>query len=151
MALGDTTPFDQSIADRANGIHDFDNDTWKLALVTILPTAADPDPRWGAGGGTDLSLNEATPGGNYLANGITLTNVTYAQTAGTAAFKSDAVSILVSATNPANPVGAVIYNDTSPGKQALFFLDFGGVRDLTASDLNINPDIDSGWFTAGVV
>jgi hypothetical protein len=54
------------------------------------------------------------------------------------------VSIAQNASNPNNARWAVIYNDTSAGKEAVAFVDLGGVTDLTAGAFSIT------WNASGI-
>lgn len=64
MATGDVTWFDQALLDLGKKIHDLSTDVLKLGLVTstVTPSATTADPRWGAGGGTNLSTNAVATG-----------------------------------------------------------------------------------------
>ena len=57
MAQGDVTWFEQAFVDIQEGLHDLENDTIKLGLTdsTTTPASTTADPRWGAGGTTNLS------------------------------------------------------------------------------------------------
>jgi hypothetical protein len=85
-----------------------------------------------------------TPGGNYSTGGPALASSTYSETAGTATFDAADVSIAQDAANPNNARWAIIYNDTSAGKEAVAFLDLGGVTDLTAGNLAVT------WSANGI-
>jgi len=149
MAQGDITVFNQFIEDMGTKIHDLNGDTIKLGLVTstVTPTAATSDGRWGAGGSTNFSTNEVTPGGNYATGGADVVN-TYSQTSGTGTFDASdtAMDITSDPSNPTNVRWGIFYNDTSAGKEAIAFLDFGADTDLTAGDLDITVNA-SGLFT----
>lgn len=146
MAQGDVTFFNEFKEDIGLKIHDLENDVFKLGLITnsVTPTAATTDPRWGAGGSTNLSSNQVTPGGNYTTGGPTIANNTYVETSGTASFDGDNISILQNASNPTNARWGIIYNNTSAGKEAVGFLDLGSVFDLSSGDLTVT------WAVAGL-
>lgn len=146
MAQGDIVVFNQFKEDIGLELHQLETDVAKLGLIdsTVTPTAATSDPRWGAGGGTNLATNEVTPGGNYSAGGPAIANNAYTEAAGVATFDGDNISILQNASNPADARWAPIYNDTATGKQAIAFLDLGGVTDLTAGDFSVT------WNAAGI-
>lgn len=139
MAQGDITLFNEFKEDVGQKIHNLSSDTFKLGLVTngVTPAANTADPRWGAGGSTDLSSSEVTPGGNYSAGGDTLASSTWSETSGTATFDASDVSIAQDASNPNNARWGIIYNDTSAGKEAVAFLDLGGVTDLSAGAFQV--------------
>lgn len=146
MAQGDVTLFHEFKEDVGQKIHNLSSDTFKLGLVTnaVTPAAGTTDPRWGAGGSTNLSTSQVTPGGNYATGGPTLTSSSWSETAGTATFDAADVSIAQNASNPNNARWAIVYNDTSAGKEALAFVDLGGVTDLTAGNLAIT------WNASGI-
>jgi hypothetical protein len=145
MAAGDVILFDQALKDLGDEDHNLGSDTIKLALTdgTTTPAADTADPRWGAGGTTDFSAEEVTPGGNYSAGGETLT-ATWTLTSGAAKFDADNVSIAQDAANPTNARWAVAYNDTNAGKSCLFAVDLGAAIDMSANALAIN------WAATGI-
>lgn len=141
MAQGDFLFFDAAkLKIFQKKIH-FGTDTWKAALITdaVTPTAATADPCWGAGGTTDLSTNE-TSGGNATAGGITLSNVSLAESDGTITFDADPVTIAQNASNPSDARWMIVYSDTSTNKDALGALDLGGVTDLSAGGFSATPN-----------
>jgi hypothetical protein len=146
MAAGDIVIFNEFKEDVGQKIHNLSSDTFKLGLVTnaVTPAATTADPRWGAGGSTNLSSSEVTPGGNYSTGGPTLASTTWSETSGTATFDAADVSIAQNASNPNNARWGIIYNDTSAGKEAVAFVDLGGVTDLTAGAFSIT------WNASGI-
>ena len=146
MAQGDVTLFNEFKEDVGQKIHNLSSDTFKLGLVTnaVTPAASTTDPRWGAGGSTNLLTSEVTPGGNYSTGGPTLASSSWSETSGTATFDATDVSIAQDAANPNNARWAIVYNDTSAGKEAIAFVDLGGVTDLTAGNLAIT------WNASGI-
>ena len=146
MAQGDVTLFNEFKEDVGQKIHNLSSDTFKLGLVTnaVTPAASTTDPRWGAGGSTDLSSSQVTPGGNYATGGPALASSSWSETSGTATFDATDVSIAQDAANPNNARWAIVYNDTSAGKEAIAFVDLGGVTDLTAGNLAIT------WNASGI-
>lgn len=146
MAAGDIVFFDQYLADVQEALHDQENDTFKLGLVTdvVTPSATTSDPRWGAGGSTNLSTNQVTPGGNYASGGPTIGNPTVTLSGGAGVFDGDDVAISQDAGNPADARWAIIYNDTDAGKRAIGFVDLGADIDLSAGDFSV------AWNAAGI-
>jgi hypothetical protein len=146
MAAGDIAFFEQFYVDVQEGVHDLETDTIKLALVTSSATLAvtDADPRWGAGGSTNLSTNEVTPGGNYSTGGATIANPSVTLSSNVGVFDGDDVSITQNASNPTNARRGVIYNDTAAGKNAIGFLDLGSDIDLSAGDFSV------AWNASGI-
>lgn len=151
MAQGDITIFNEFKEDLGLKIHDLETDAFNYGLIKsaanggIDPTAATTDPRWGAGGTTNLLSSEVTPGGNYTTGGPSIANPTYTETSGTATFDGDNISILQNGSNPTNARWAIIYNSTSAGKEAVGFEDLGGDIDLSAGDFS------NTWNASGIV
>ena len=107
-----TTSFKQQLL---QGVHDFDTDTFKVALYTASADLND----------TTTAYNVATAGqvantGNYSAGGAT--TATSVSVTGTVAFVNFGN---VSWTAALTARGALIYNDTVVGKPAVAILDFG--------------------------
>jgi hypothetical protein len=148
MAQGDVTVFAQAKQDIGLELHQLETDVMKLGLITNAATPAETtsDPRWGAGGGTNFSTNQVTPGGNYTTGGPTIANNTWTLATATVTFDGDNISITQNAGNPNNARWGIGYNDTEAGKRSLFFLDLGGVTDLTAGDFSVTWN-GSGIFT----
>lgn len=146
MPQGDVILFNEFKEDIGQEVHQLSTDTFKLGLITnaVTPTASTSDPRWGAGGATNFTTNQVTPGGNYSTGGPTIGSSTWSETAGTATFDGSDISIAVNASNPNNARWGIIYNDTSAGKEAVAFLDLGGVTDLTAGTFTVT------WNASGI-
>lgn len=151
MAQGEITLFNQFKKDLGLKIHNLDTDTYKLALVKsaanggIDPVASTADPRWGAGGTTNLSSSEVTAGGNYSSGGISLGDVTWTDESGTMEWDAPTnPSWAVDASNPTNARWGIIYNDTATGKQAVAFVDLGADKDMTAGDLDVTWNATNG-------
>lgn len=138
MAQGDITFFNEFLEDEGLKIHNLNTDTIKVALTDggTTPTASTADPRWGAGGTTDFSAEEVTPGGNYTTGGEDVTN-TFSESGGTGTLGATDVSWTANASNPTDATWGIIYNDTSSGKEAIAFVDLGGAFDMTSGDLTI--------------
>lgn len=149
MASGDITVYAQAKLDIGDKLHNLSGDDFYFALVnsTTTPTETISDPRWGAGGGTNLSTDEVTAGGNYAAGGVNVsTTITdnWSLSTATCTFDVDDVSISQHASNPTNARWGHIYNNTDAGKRAIAFLDLGSVRDLTTGDFTVT------WNASGV-
>lgn len=147
MAAGDIVFFDQFLVDVLESLHDLENNTIKLGLITsaVTPSATTADPRWGSGGSTNLSTSQVTPGGNYSSGGPTIGNPTVTLDSGQAVFDGDDISISQNASNPTNARWGIIYNDTDTGKRALGYVDLGAAIDLSAGDFAIN------WNASGIM
>lgn len=150
MAQGDLVVFNRFKMDVGLKIHDLENDVLKFGLITnaVTPAANTSDPRWGAGGGTNLSSNQVSAGGNYASGGPSLSNPTYTESGGTATRDAGDVSIAQNASNPTNARWGIYYNDTATGKQCEGFLDLGGVTDLSAGDFSVTHNAAGLWTLA---
>jgi hypothetical protein len=148
MAAGAIVFTDQFQVDVWNKLHDLGtgNDTIKLGLITssLTPAASASDPRWGAGGSTDWSAFEVTPGGSYSTGGPTIADTDATLASGAAKFDGSDVSITQSVGNPTNARWGVIYNDTDAGKRVLGYLDLGTDIDLSAGDFTVS------WNASGI-
>lgn len=145
MAAGDVVFFDQYLVDVQEALHDQETGTFKLGLITnaVTPSATTADPRWGAGGSTNFSSNQVTPGGNYATAGPTIANPVVSLSGGAGVFDGDDVSIAQDASNPTDARWGIIYN-TATGNRALGFVDLGAVIDLTAGPFSV------AWNASGI-
>lgn len=156
MARGTFAVFNQFKADIGEKLHNLETDSFKLALTTLqvggTPTVAatDADPRWGAGGSTDLSTSEVS-GTNYTAGGNALGTPTYDESSGTATFDTaDPAAWLQHASGPTDIKTAILYNDTDAGKRAIGFMDMtaDGTTAISLVDGDITVTVAAtGWFT----
>lgn len=141
MAIGDAFWFNQKMQDEARAIHQLDGTSViRCALVTnaITPTALTPDPRWGAGGATDFSTAEVTPGGNYTAGGISLAAFIATLVGSTVQYDTSTDPFWgIDPSNPTDAFWGIVYNDTATGKQCLNWVDLGGLTDMSAGDLTL--------------
>ena len=146
MAQGDVTLFNKAVEHIGEKVINLETDTFKLGLVTnaVTPAATTSDPCWGAGGSTNLSTNEVTPGGNYSAGGASVANPTYVESAGTVTFDADDVTIAQHASNPTNARWGIIYSDTATNKNAVVYVDLGGVTDLSTGAFTLT------WNASGI-
>ncbi len=146
MSAGDIVFFDQWLVDVQEKLHDHENDTFKLGLITnaVTPAATTTDPRWGAGGTTNLSSSQVTPGGNYATGGPAIGNPTVTLSGGAAVFDGDDISIAQHASNPTDARWGIIYNDTDAGKRAVGYVDLGAVIDLSAGAFS------TAWNASGI-
>ncbi len=111
-------------------------------------SAGDADPRWGAGGGTNLAASEVS-GTNYTAGGNAIANPAYTQAAGTAKWDADdPATWLQNAAGPATIKTAVVYNDTDAGKRAIGFIDM--TADGTTAISLIDGDITLTFGAGGI-
>jgi hypothetical protein len=144
MAAGDIVWFDQAMLDLGKEVHDLTNDTLKLGIVKsaanagIDPVASTADPRWGAGGSTNLSSSEVATGGSSYTGPQTLTTKTWTLVSGKGTLRADVVSLAQDASGFTNGRWGILYNDTAAGKQALAYVDLGSDRSLVTGPLTID-------------
>jgi len=127
--------------------HDLDSDSYKFALLSVIPVVTLATPVW-----ADVSANEVS-GSNYTAGGELLTT-TWLEAAGTATFDATGVpaaSWTQHATGPTNIKAGVAYNNTAVNKDLVCFVDMttdGGTTpiSLVDGDITWTPHA-SGIFT----
>jgi hypothetical protein len=146
MAQGDVTLFNKAVEWFGEGVINLETDTIKLGLITasLTPDATTAAPCWGAGGSTNLTTYQVTPGGNYSTGGPTVANPAYTESSGTITFDADDVTIAQDASNPTNARWAILYSDTATNKNAFAFVDLGGVTDLSAGAFTLT------WNASGI-
>ena len=148
MARGDFTVFEEFADQLGMELHDFDNDTIKLALIddVITPTAADSTPAWGASSGVDYDSNEVTNAGGYTTGGETVA-VTWTEAAGVATLDDDSgdVSLSQDGSGFTDAYWGILYNDSAANKNAIGFLDLGGP--LSEQD----GPIEITWHVSGIL
>ena len=143
MATGDFTPFEEATLDIFNGVHNLGSDTILVGLIdnTTPPTAADATPRW-----ADYVANEVGTGGNYTANGITLSGTGTSEAAGTATFDdSGNISIAQDASGFTDAYWGIVYNGTATNDEALGFIELGGPVSEVAGPITIT------WNVSGIL
>ena len=146
MAQGDVTLFNKAVEWIGEAVINLETDTFKLGLVTssITPAATTAAPCWGAGGSTNLTTYEVTPGGNYTTGGAAVANPAYSESSGTVTFDADDVTIAQHASNPTTARWGILYSDTAANKNALAFVDLGGTTDLSAGAFTLT------WSASGI-
>ena len=152
MATGDFTLFEEFVDQLGMEIHDFDNDTFKLALIddTVTPTAADATPAWGASSGVDYDANEVTNAGGYTTGGETVA-VTWSEADGTATLNDDSgdISLSQDGSGFTDAYWGIFYNDSAANKNAIGFIELGGPVSEQAGPVAINWNA-SGIFTIAI-
>jgi len=144
MAVGDVTIFEEFALNVATGAYDLTSsgDTIKLGIVnnSTVPTAATATPQWG-----DFSANDVSASGNYVANGITLTNQSWTEADGTATFDADNVTISQSASGFTNAYWGIIYDDTLASDPCIGFIELGTNVSEVAGTITIT------WAGTGIM
>lgn len=147
MAAGDVVFYDAFLVNVQEKVFNLETDTIKLGLVTATytPSATDAEPCWGAGGSTNTSTNQVTPGGNYTTGGASVANPSVTLTGGAGVFDGDDVSIAQHASNPTNARWGILYDDTATNKNCLGYLDLGTTIDLSAGVFSVT------WNASGIM
>lgn len=153
MAQGSLLVFDEFLQTIGEKLVDLELDVLKVAFTSTVPSTAAADPRWGAGGTTNLSTDEVS-GTNYTAGGNAAANPSYNQTTGTATYDADdPATWLQSGSGPTNIKSAILYDDTDTGKRAIAWIDMttdGGTTPISLVDGDITVSFNaSGIFTIG--
>lgn len=145
MAVGETDLFADWIV-RALNFQSADfgatPNTIKCALIKSAangghdPSITDAYPTWGAGGTTDLSAAEVTPGGEYVTGGQTCTSPAASRVGAVISISWDNPPAWAQdAANPDNARWAIFYDDSSTNKDCIGFYDLGADRDMTTGQL----------------
>lgn len=147
MAAGDIVWFDQSLLDLGLKLHNLETDTLRVGLVTsgVTPAATTSDPRWGTGGGTNLSTNQVATGGTSY-TGPRLLEIssggagtqTWTIVSSVPTLRADPIVLAQDASGFTNARWGIIYNDTDAGKRALAYLDLGSDRSLVTGSLTLD-------------
>ena len=143
MAQGDLTVYEEFRLYIGDGSHDLNSDTFKVALITTLPTASDATP--------DFADYTEVSGTGYTGGGETAA-ATYTEAAGTATFDIADVSWTQNGAGPTNIKAAIIYNTSHVGtNDAVAFVDMttdGGTTAISLVDGDISITFNaSGVFT----
>jgi len=141
MAQNDLIVFDKFRADVNNGVHNLSSDTIKFALVDNTDVADmvrdEADPRWGASGSVDFSLNEISSAVSYTGP-VTLANTAYTETADVFTFSCDDPDVIAQdATQADNAYWMVIFNEDATNNECICAIDLGGPIALSAGPLTI--------------
>jgi len=158
MAQGTLALFDEFAESIGDGRIDLDTDTFKVGLVTLqvggTPTISKTTavPTWGAGGTTNISTSEVTPGGGYTAGGIALAAPTWVQTSGVGKFDHNAGEASITWTSaasgdPATIKSAVLYKTTG-NKDCIGYIDM--TADGTTAISLLAGDITITWGAGGI-
>ena len=138
MATTDTFNFVNDFSEKiADGTHDLDTHTFKVALSNVAPDAADA---------VIADITQIAGGNGYTTGGTALTTVTWTESSGTATFASDDVVFEASGGAIATFRYAVLYNDTATGDPLIGWLDYGEALDLADGE-TLTISESGGWFT----
>lgn len=148
MAQGDVVVYNQFKEDFGDAKHHLSSASVWVALINNASTsqsAATADPRWGAGGTTNLNTDQVSVGGNYADGGVSVSPADpWTRSVATCTFDLTDITWSQNAANPASAMWAVGYNNSNAAKEAIFSLDLGGLFDMTTGDLVVT------WNASGV-
>jgi len=153
MAQGTLTVFSDFMVAFLEAKMDLETAALKVAFVSDSQatwTKATADPRWGAGGTTNLSTNEVS-GTNYTAGGNAAANPSVTETGNVATYDADDPATWVQhASGPTNIKTAILYIDDA-NDYAIGFIDMttdSGTTPLSLVDGDITVQFGaSGIFT----
>ena len=130
MALGDIVAFDEAFQDVLNGVHDFANDTFRIALInnTTVPTRDTATPR--LADFTEVSGTGYTAGGEALTITVDESSnvIRIRHTGGTITWSQNGAG-------PTDVYYGIIYNDSAAADQAIQFVDFTADNGVTPASL----------------
>lgn len=106
------------------GVHDFENDTFKVALTNTAPTAANT---------VFANITEVAAGNGYTAGGLALTIDPSSQTGGVYTAVIDGNITFTASGGEIGPARyLVVYNDSATNKELVAYYDYGS--SLTLQD-----------------
>ena len=147
MARGDVHFFAAfELASKTGTSFNLTSDTIKMGIVTntTIPGVGTAYPTWGAAGTTNFAANEVATGTSYTAGGVTLTGVTYTQSAGVNTLAAANVTVAQDAAGFTNGYYGILYDSTNANKYCIAFVDLGGPVSIQGGALQIN------WNASGV-
>ncbi len=129
MARGDSKRFSEYDLESGNGTYNNSSDVFKWVIVQESYTATDADmlaPQLSA-------FTQEPSAGLYVANS-TIANTTWTRAGAVSTLDGDDFSFAADAANPKTGKAILIYNDTSPSKDALEIVDLTTDGGTTAAD-----------------
>lgn len=120
-------------------------DTLKLGIIGngVTCSIALADPRWGAGGSTNLAAQEVATGSVYITGGPTMATTAWTQTGGTVALTMANATIAQDLAGFTTGYWGILYSNTSTNKYAIGYVDLGGPVGISAGAVSIT------WNAAG--
>jgi hypothetical protein len=121
--------FDDAMFNIGAGLVDLNSDTFKAVLSNTAPDQAAHDEL--------ADITEIANGNGYTTGGVTLSNVTWAETAGGSGiwqWSADDFSWTASGGSIGTFRYVVIYSDTSTGDKLLLYVDYGTTLDITTGN-----------------
>ena len=130
--------FNQFVKDVVDGIHDFDNDVFKVMLTNVAPVATNT---------VKANLTEIANGNGYTTGGAT-TAITTSLSTATAKITPADVVFTAAGGAMATFRYAVLYNDTKSGDPLVGWADYGAGLTLNDTEfLTVDFDGTNGLLT----
>jgi hypothetical protein len=115
-------------------------DTLKVALLGVGASYNSAHDEW-----ADISAQEIANGSGYTTGGLTLTNVTWTNNAGTVTLDADDASWTITG-SAVSAYSAAIVDTTASGSPLIAFLDLGGINTASPGALFKLP-----WNASGIL
>jgi hypothetical protein len=122
MPAATLTLYNAVYQDIGRAVHNFNSNTYKLALTNTAPNVSTHAVR--------ADITEISAGSGYSAGGPTIGNAAFSQASGVGKFTGDDVTITASGGAIGPFRYGVIYNDTASGDPLVGFLDYGSAVTL---------------------
>ena len=144
MAEGDVTIFEQFLVDRDEQVHDLENDTFKVGIITrgsTPPAADDVEPNFGGTGFSNYQVTEVQGGTEYVAGGKVASVPTVNLVNGASVFDLNDVTWALDGSGPTDMGYAILFNNSDALKRALLSIDLGGALSLQDASLTIQFNV----------
>ena len=134
MPSASFSKFNSFVEALAEGVHDFQNDTLKVALSNSAPAATN----------SQLSaITQIANGNGYTTGGTAVTLTSSAQSSGTYKLILDPVTFTASGGSLVFQY-AVLYNDTAPNDELIGYYDLGATTLTAGQSLQLTFDATNG-------
>ena len=132
MALADSKKTSEYDLDKGKKVYDNSNDVFKWVILTDSFTVIDEEA-------TDVGIANYTKvasAGNYVQD-ETIANTTWVKVAAVSTLNGDSFSFDADVSNPVTGKTVAIYNDTSPNKDVVVFVDMTTDGGTTPADTTL--------------
>lgn len=142
MAVGDVVIFRAGLLALGTKLIDLSTDTLKIGFIKSAansgfdPVNTTPDPRWSAGGSTNMTTYQVATGTSYVTGGPSLTTKTFALVSNVPTLRADIVTVAQDAAGFTNARWAIIYESVTT--RAIAFVDLGSDRSIQGGALTID-------------
>lgn len=132
--------FDDYVFQEAKGTHDFSTHSYKIMLTNTAPVVTNS---------VKADLTEITAGSGYSAGGIAIPSLSLTKSSGTTTLTGNSVTFTASGGTMSAFRYAVMYNNTSSGKNLVGWWDYGA--NITLADGETFEWKPSNVSTAGTI